>query len=93
MLYQTVLHCDAHQEHCLSCGMSISTALGGGAAKEFTHEKRNQRVGGIKQANHTAQSAIHRIRQAYGFDQSVTPIINRMLYDRRTRGGHPNRII
>ena len=30
---------------------------------------------------------------AYGFDQSVTQIINRMLNHRRTRGGHPNLII
>ena len=26
---QTVLHCHTHQEHCLSCGMRISTALQG----------------------------------------------------------------
>ena len=43
-------------------------------------------------AGHTAQNAIHRIRSCYGFQMSVTQILNKMLYDRRTQPGgcHPN---
>ena len=37
----------------------------------------------------TAQVAANKIHQAYGYNLSVTEIINRMMRDRRT-GGHPN---
>ena len=74
-------------------------------AKDFTSEERNRTQGGIKQkyyrrkvlsahirAGHTAQNAIHRIRSCYGFQMSVTQILNKMLYDRRTQPNdcHPN---
>jgi hypothetical protein len=40
----------------------------------------------------TAHAACHAIRQAYGFQLSVTQIINKMMYDHthQPHGCHPN---
>ena len=40
-------------------------------------------------AGYTAETAVQKIYDTYGQDQSVTKIIKRMLDDRRG-GGHPN---
>ena len=40
-------------------------------------------IDNMVRAEHTADAAIHAIRQAYGFQSSVTQIINRLSYDRR----------
>ena len=74
-------------------------------AKDFTTQERNHRLvkqkyyrrkvvwDKIRQlidAGSNEQDAMYRIRQCYGFRMSVTQVINFMLHDRRTRGGHPN---
>ena len=41
-------------------------------------------------AGYTAQTAIDRIYETYGADQSVTNVIKAMLHDRQQGGGHPN---
>jgi pilus assembly protein TadC len=43
----------------------------------------------LVRAGYTAETAIERIYNTYGQNQSVTKIIKRMLADKRG-GGHPN---
>ena len=67
------------------------TATERGRVKYMYHRRKVvwDKVAELVRAGHTAQVAIDRIYQAYGRNQSVTTIINRMRSDRQN-GGHPN---
>ena len=43
----------------------------------------------LVRSGYNAEAACHRIRQVYGFRDSVTQIINKMMYDRRTNNTPP----
>ena len=74
-------------------------------AEHFTTKKRNQNgkikqkyyrrkifwtcLSKMVRMGSTVDSAIEKVRQAYGFQLSVTKILEKMIEDRKT-GGHPN---